>query len=489
MLTQNLEEPIFMENFSLTRFQAATSLKEIHLTLSPSPLTTQREIDAFYRQEMNEVRGGDKIKRLKLGLERALEAKDSYKACLMGHPGVGKSTELTRLINDAEIDNKFRAIRFSILSDLDPLNFNPLDVVLLMVIEIVEQTVAIAQRPREENLQNLLNWFNQEEITHKETRESKVTIEAGGGIKGDSLWSQMLGLFASLKGELRFASTREKKVVEYRIRRFNDLIFVANQLLDDCNQKLQEKEKRQWLIIGEDFDKAGIPTERITDLFIKYSNIFKDLNIHLIFNLPIALYNSSPAIRLAFLPENSLIIPDTAVFHQQQNHSPNQQGRSAVRKVLEVRVNSDLFEQGQIERIIVASGGNIRDIFYLVNYASDTAILDNKKTIDADAVNIAISNLRTEYERRLGDSNFDIDHVSYDDKAALLKRIYDGDKKAQIPNEILYALLNDRAIQELDKGNGERCFGVHPLVVDILNSQNIIPFSSQGGVPGGTSSK
>jgi len=34
------------------------------------------------------------------------------------------------------------------------------------------------------------------------------------------------------------------------------------------------------------------------------------------------------------------------------------------------------------------------------------------------------------------------DHVSYGDKVLLLKRIYDANPEAQIPNEILYALLN-----------------------------------------------
>jgi hypothetical protein len=99
----------------------------------------------------------------------------------------------------------------------------------------------------------------------------------------------------------------------------------------------------------------------------------------------------------------------------------------------------------------------------------------------------AINKLRTEYRSRLGTNPHDNDHVSYGDKVALLKRIYDANPEAQIPNEILYALLNDRAIQEVD-GDGERCFMVHPLVVDILNAQGHIPTGPDGGVPGGTSS-
>ncbi len=476
-----------MQNQPLTRFVPATTLEEIYLTLSPRPLTTVKEINAFYRQEMNEVRGGDKIRHLKLGLQR-VNNNTYYKGCFMGHPGVGKSTELTRLINDEDIIKSFCAIRFSVLSDLDPRNFNPLDVVLLMVVEIVEQTYQVTEKsPKDITLLKLKDWYNTKEVTRKQNEQGNLSMEAGGGVKDNSIWNQVLGLFASVKGELRFASSREEKVVEYRIKRFNELVEITNNLLGECNQLLQEKENRQWLLIGEDFDKAGVSTDAIKALFINYGNIFKDLNVHLIFNIPMGLYNSSEGIKLIFPFETCHLIPDTTVFCQ--DHSPNDKGRNALEKVLEARINLDLFEAGQITRLIIASGGNIRDLFSLVNYAADTAILDGKETIEADHVTVAIGNLRTEYERRLGENPFDKDNIPFEEKTELLKRIYDQEPNAQIPNKVLYVLLYTRAIQELNKGKGKRCFGVHPLVVDILNEQGTIPFSAQGGVPGGTSSE
>ena len=64
--------PVSMQQPSLTSFEAATTLDEIYSTTSPEPLLTQKEIDAFYREEMNKVRGEDKIQRLKLGLKRVI---------------------------------------------------------------------------------------------------------------------------------------------------------------------------------------------------------------------------------------------------------------------------------------------------------------------------------------------------------------------------------------------------------------------------------
>ncbi len=477
--------PVSMQHPSLTRFEPATTLDEIYSTTSPEPLLTQKEIDAFYREEMNRVRGEDKIERLKLGLKRAIDTQQYYKACLMGHTGVGKSTELTRLINDHEIKQHFEPLRFSVLSELDAINFSPLDVFLFMVVEIVEKTAQISRQPSSKNLQKLWDWFSSEEFTRKETRESQIKMEAGAGAKEDSLWNKILGLFAYLKGEFRVASLREKKVVEYRLSRSRDLINIANQLLKECNQNLQETMQRSWLIIGEDFDKISVSREAVRDLFLNYSNIFKDLDIHIIFNVPIALYNSSPGINLTF--DHNLLIPDTAVFGQ-KDHTPNQKGREAVRKVLEARVKSNLFEDGQIERVIIASGGNIRDLLYLLREASEEAIVNQQNLIMSSHITRAINKLRTEYRSRLGKNPHDNDNVSYGDKVLLLKRIYAANPEAQIPNEVLYALLNNRAIQEVDEYEGERCFMVHPLVVDILNAQGHIPTAPDGGVPGGTSS-
>jgi len=52
--------PVSMQHPSLTRFEPATTLDEIYLTISPEPLLTQKEIDAFYR-EMESGGGEDKI--------------------------------------------------------------------------------------------------------------------------------------------------------------------------------------------------------------------------------------------------------------------------------------------------------------------------------------------------------------------------------------------------------------------------------------------
>ena len=145
-------------------------------------------------------------------------------------------------------------------------------------------------------------------------------------------------------------------------------------------------------------------------------------------------------------------------------------------------MNADLFAPLQMNRSIVASGGNLSDLFSLINYAADTAIIRGASQIEADDLDRAIYNLRSDYERRLGQSPYDPDPVNYPQKADRLMEIYDDDPKAQITDAVMYSLLNARAIQEF---NGKRWFCVHPLVVDILVKQQRIQQSANGLVPGG----
>src|ERR1019366_5036861 len=84
-------------------------------------------------------------------------------------------------------------------------------------------------------------------------------------------------------------------------------------------------------------------------------------------------------------------------------------GRAAVQTVLEARVSPSLFAPRQMTRLIVASGGNLRDLFALVLEAGEGARQRNPlaTVIGADDATSAIGAMRREYRMRLGESPYD----------------------------------------------------------------------------------
>ncbi len=313
-----------------------------------------------------------------------------------------------------------------------------------------------------------------------------MEASAGSGIKDGSPIGIVLGLFAHIKGKLKFSTNTDDSLVQYELALIPELVNLVNRLLDECRTILQQAHPQEWLFIGEDFDKAIGSPELAKDLFVNYAGVFYSLRAHLIFNVLVELVYSETGKRLEATGCHITEILDTPVYNR--DHTANNDGRHAIEEVLARRMFPDLFEDGQRMRLIVASGGNLRDLFLCVSEAADTAILRGAQNgkIAAPDVDKAIAALRTEYLRHLGESRYDEQQavpITYEQKALRLLDVYNNAQKPTVSDSVLYSLLRARAVQEF---NGDGWYGVHPLVVDILAAQERLERNTDGKVPGGT---
>ncbi len=451
--------------------QRALSLEAIQRAFNPAPLETREEIEEFYVEDLNATRGDDKVGRLALGLSRATSQKP-YKAFVMGHAGVGISTELSRLTLHSKIEGRFRTLRFSANRDLDPVNFKPFDVVLIIALRLAEETA----KPVEEGgagstlpeklTRDLLDYFSIEKKTVKTSLDYSLEANGEVGAGAPGFLAQFVKLSASLKTEAKRAAGRSKEITEYRLQNINQLTDLANAIIEDCCIRLKAATNLEWLVIGDDFDKPGIPGDRINDFFITYGNMLSDLRCHLILDLPIMLGHSSKSNLLPPIFEGPHNFPDTPVYTAA--HKAHDAGRAALCHIIERRMDLALAEPEQLNRLIVASGGNLRELFGLIIEAATNAELrrGGAPQITSGDVEPAIQSLRKEYRDHLGENTFDVEKVKLDAKLAKLAAIYTGDPRAQFADPALYALLHARAVQEF---NGTGWYGVHPLVVDLLS--------------------
>jgi hypothetical protein len=455
----------------------AKDLDHLYLTLRPEPLMEPEEFKQYYREQVNQVRGEDTVARLSLKLQQAYRTLP-FKAFLMGHPGVGKSTEISRLLE--RVKDQHVGVRLNIATELNPASFKVFDVLLLMLIRLAEEADRMKAVPlggmlSEHLVSGIQQWFGTEQVKKSRTETTAVGVEAGAGVKGDSLWAGLLGLFASAKAEMKYAADRKTETIEYRLQRLPELVDLCNRLIDVCSQAVFEKTGQEWLLVVEDLDKTGISPQQLQELFIQYGTVFQDLRVSMIFTIPVWLAYSPEANRLPF---ERHMIHDTPVYDR--NHGPHQNGCSAVQAVLEARVSPSVFAEGQMTKLIVASGGNLRDLFALVLDAGEGARSRNPAAtlIGPDDAKAAVNKMRREYRMKLGQSPYDAHPIPYSDKSARLLAVYGGTPDSDIPDPVLYSLLRGRAIQEF---NGEGWYGLHPLVVDILKEQQHLKPQDPGG--------
>ncbi len=454
----------------------ATDLDQLYKTLRPEPLVNPQEFQRFYRPQINVVRGEDTVLTLADLLKQSYRALP-YRAFLMGHAGVGKSTEITRLLD--EVKDRQIGVRLSVATELNPASFEVFDVVMLMMIRLAEEAEKRGALPllSRRSVSKIERLFDTEETKQSEDRESAVSAEAGAGVKDGSGWAGLFGLFGSTKAEIKYGVERKTETKEYRFRRhLPELVEACNQLIDACNESLLKKEDREWILVVEDLEKMGISPQQLQKLFIQYGTVFTSLNVNMIFTIPVWLAYSQEAERL---PLEKHMVYDTPVYRQ--NHTPHEAGRKAVQHVLEARVSSALFVEGQMHRLIVASGGNLRDLFALVQEAGGAARRrpQGDKVIGEEDVNSAINKMRRDYRMKIGISPYDQNPISQEEKTKRLLSVYENKEGNKTPDPALYALLRARALQEF---NGQFWFGVHPLVVDILKSDKHL----KDDVPGGS---
>lgn len=454
----------------IRRLEPATTLAEMAQTLMPDPLDSKESMDAFYVPEIQALRGLNRMGEMQLSIEDALAAQIPFKGFLLGHPGVGKTTELRHLLQG--MDTTIRPLWLDVITELNPGTLRFYDVLLLILIRLVEA----ASSPT-------IVGFTEQELAvllarvkgHLSTKWSKHLRvdqkEFSGGFQ--------LPFLAKLLANMKVGSTNESGSQEYELSFVSDLVSTVNDVLLECNRLLaKHKNGQQWLIVVENFEKIGLPPGTVRDLFIGLRPHFQDLWANMVVTIPAWLQYSEDASFV--LPTNfhSFLLHDIPVYTK--DHVRDEESIRAISKVIEARANTSLFEPGVLDHCIVASGGNLRDLFTICRDSMLAARIRKSPSIGSEDAAGAIASLRNGYKESLGaGSQVDPKSISLADKLKCLKALYERkDLTAEVPGPVLYQLLRQRCVLQY---NGSGWKGVHPLVVDLLIEFEQIAKNSPGG--------
>jgi hypothetical protein len=118
--------------------ERAIDVAGIPRAFRPEPLIAE-EMAQFYSDSLDRQRANHLLRRIKDDLLESADQGFFFKGVLYGNRGVGKSTEINRLLDEAAIQEKFVVIRLDALNDLNPQTFSVADVLLLLLANLIKR--------------------------------------------------------------------------------------------------------------------------------------------------------------------------------------------------------------------------------------------------------------------------------------------------------------------------------------------------------------
>ncbi|MDJ0680262.1 MAG: AAA family ATPase [Xenococcaceae cyanobacterium MO_167.B52] len=425
-----------------------SNFREAYRNLTFLPLIEEEEINKF------KVKYGTKVIE---ELQQLIE--DSYqqnsKVILAGHRGCGKSTLLAEL--KRQLDATYFVTFFSISDLIEMSDVNHINILFAIAVNLMEEAEKQSIKIKNSTKENFYQWFA--EHTQTNIDEYKAELETGFNFNG---------LFAWIKGVLKTNSTIRDEIKIKFERRISELVNNINQIATvisvNCDKPI--------LVIIDDIDKIDIDLAK--DIFQAHIKALFQPNFNIVMTIPIAALREVSLVATLQTETNDQIVqmPVSKLYQKGERNQPNAQPNPTVKAeliaILNKRIQRNLIEQEALEKIVIESGGVLRELIRITNECCRICLRLVRREpqnqdikINLDILDEAINKLSLDFDSRIGVKDYEI-----------LKETYENFKPNDPKEQQFLDLLHGLYI--LEYRNHELWYDVHPIVVKVLQQKNII---------------
>jgi hypothetical protein len=393
--------------------------------------------------DLSDARGDDNARRL---LRRRLTIRRDNgfaKIMFLSHRGSGKSTELLRLKGELEQVNRYRCLYLEANVEMDPNAIEGEDL-LLALARAVEEFMRVREGlplPME-SLARVTSWFRDILRTTEWGRSSSVE-------RGLGELPPLGALLANFNAITRHESRHRTEVRQAFQRVPGTLLDAINQIFDQANHLLHLHHRGELLVIIDNLDRY--PPDVVDRLLLRGADRIHELHCNLMLTPPIHLHYRPPSVALGEHYICEIMSAIRLRGPKDPYDAPQDPGRKLLLDALGKRIHlpSLIPEVEARERLVLASGGAIRDLLKLVAAA---ALRAEGETITRKEVERAVALRRTEMR----------DQINANGWAAALAGIQQ--RKQIDENDACQAVLYHRLAF---KYNGEGWYDIHPVVAEI----------------------
>lgn len=376
----------------------------------------------------------------------------SSKIIFSGHTGCGKSTLLAALAK--RFHERFFVVRFSIANTIENADVNRITILFAIALKIMQeseiQSIKISPKIKE----GLLNWFAKK----TKTEELKVAGEANIGAKILDIIGLKLQVDAVVRHEIK--QEFERKVSEL-VAKLNEVAAFAN-----------AASKRPILVIIDDIDKLDLSV--IRDVFINNIKALFLPNFQIIYTLPISALHDKDILPVLETETSDRIVQMRVLKLYVKGDSRKPDGTpvpkvvTTLEQVLSKRIDLELFEPEALQKVIVYSGGVLREVIRVVQQCCRICLRQlrslsedadvSKLKISLEIVEEAANNLRLQMSRPLGKVDYQI-----------LQTVYQNYAPEDPRDPEFLGLL--KGLPVLEYRNAREWHDVHPLLWELIQER------------------
>lgn len=389
-------------------------------------------------------------------LEQAVEdAPAGGKLIFAGHRGCGKSTLLFKFKQQMERHNKgYVVVFFSVADYLEMSDVNHVNILYCIALNLLYKATMQDIEINPETRNSLLDWFTTTQ-TDTYSSELKAEVEGNGNF------------FNFITAKLKSESTFRQEIQKTYQRRVSDLAKKADEIV----ALIQQATKKKVLVIIDDLDKLDLNLAE--DIYKSNINSLFLPKFQIIYTIPIsAIRNHSLYGTLTAAPARTLLMAVAKFFKPGDSHKsdavPKESLVELFLKILEKRIPQDLLEPETARKIVLNSGGVLRELVRITRECCSQCLLlvraEPERTdikINDDILKLAIRDLRNDFTRPLGENLFKI-----------LVETYHKNTPQDATSEDFLNLLHGLFVLEYE--NDDLWYDVHPIVIEILKRKNLI---------------
>jgi len=320
------------------------SFQEAYRNLDLLPLLGQKELEQFGVNFSDEI-----IEELEQLVEDCPNS-DS-KIIFTEHRGCGKSTLLAEF--SRQLRDRYFVVSFSISDTIEMSDINHINILFAIAVNLMYQAevdrIEIAQSTKDA----FYKWFASKTRIETETLGAEVST----GFDFLKLITSKLKIDSSIRNEIKHEF--ERKITDL-VARVNEIAAV-----------IQVTTKKEILVIIDDLDKLELA--RVNDIYRDNLKAICQPGFRIIYTIPIAVLRDKFLRPLIETETNDQIVvmPVLKLFEKGQSRQPNSQPRpeaiDVLGEILKRRIPSGLLEPITVEKIVLKSGGLLRELIRIAN--------------------------------------------------------------------------------------------------------------------------